>query len=273
MADVDNDGDADVLSGTAWYENTDGQGSFGRAKRITGASEGIVYAVDIDGDHDMDMLSASCRWVPTVSKVTWYEDADGEETFGEPQSIASKTYETSVWPMFTFCAQRVYTADLDGDGDADVLVESVSGAETGGRMAWHENTDGVGGFGEQQVIATGSSFDAADVDGDGDVDILSSYVNDYYHDGVSVHIAWYEQLPGDAGDANLDNQFDQTDITAVLGAGKYRTGEPATWQEGDWNHDGVFDQLDIIAALQTGSYLQGPYAARAADSVFADSGT
>jgi hypothetical protein len=65
-----------------------------------------------------------------------------------------------------------------------------------------------------------------------------------------------------AGDANEDRQFDQRDIVAVLQAGKYRTGQPATWSEGDWNGDGVFDQFDIVASLQTGNYLQGPYAAR-----------
>ena len=58
------------------------------------------------------------------------------------------------------------------------------------------------------------------------------------------------------------------DITAVLGAGKYRTGEAAEWRQGDWDGDGAFDQLDIVAALQTGNYLQGPYVA--VDAVFSE---
>ena len=37
------------------------------------------------------------------------------------------------------------------------------------------------------------------------------------------------------GDANRDFSFDQLDIVQVLQAGKYLTGQPATWGEGDWN--------------------------------------
>lgn len=78
--------------------------------------------------------------------------------------------------------------------------------------------------------------------------------------------------PLQAGDANQDYQFDQRDIVMVLGAGKYLTGQPATWGEGDWNTapggrqgrppvgDGLFSQRDIVAAQQSGLYLTGPYA-------------
>ena len=55
-------------------------------------------------------------------------------------------------------------------------------------------------------------------------------------------------------------------------AGKYLTGQPATWGQGDWNGapggspsdppagNGLFDQTDIIAALAGGHYMTGPYA-------------
>ena len=80
---------------------------------------------------------------------------------------------------------------------------------------------------------------AADLDGDGDVDILSSAVDNT--------LGWYENSTFQvAGDANLDCQFDQLDLVQVLQAGKYLTGETATSEEGDWNGDRVFDQLDIV---------------------------
>lgn len=77
-----------------------------------------------------------------------------------------------------------------------------------------------------------------------------------------------------AGDANMDLQFDQLDLVQVQIAAKYLTGEPATWGEGDWEGapggsvgnppqgNGFFDQLDIIAALASGTYLTGPYGAQ-----------
>jgi hypothetical protein len=77
-------------------------------------------------------------------------------------------------------------------------------------------------------------------------------------------IGWEE---AHAGDVNLDRQFDTLDIVAVLQAGKYRSGEIASWADGDWNDDFVFDQRDIVAALTTGAYLTGPYAAIAAPPI------
>ncbi len=76
-----------------------------------------------------------------------------------------------------------------------------------------------------------------------------------------------------AGDADHDLDFDQLDIVKVMLAGKYLSGEVATWGEGDWNGapggwadspppgDGMFDQLDIVAALKGNNYLRGAYAA------------
>jgi hypothetical protein len=80
-----------------------------------------------------------------------------------------------------------------------------------------------------------------------------------------------------AGDANMDYEFNQLDLVQVQIAAKYLSGQSATWGEGDWDGapggsagsppqgNGFFDQLDIIAALAAGTYLQGPYGAVAAD--------
>lgn len=75
-----------------------------------------------------------------------------------------------------------------------------------------------------------------------------------------------------AGDANQDLEFNFDDILMVLAAGKFETGQPATWSEGDWNGapggspgnpplgDGVFNFNDILAALGPGPFETGPYA-------------
>jgi hypothetical protein len=67
-------------------------------------------------------------------------------------------------------------------------------------------------------------------------------------------IGWEEAL---AGDANLDRQFDSSDLLEVFRAGKYETGEFAGWSEGDWNDNALFESGDLIEALQTGTYEQG----------------
>ena len=63
-------------------------------------------------------------------------------------------------------------------------------------------------------------------------------------------------LTSTPGDANHDGRFDQFDLIAVLNAGKFLSGQPATWEEGDWNVDGVFDSLDIALAQQTDCYVR-----------------
>ncbi|QSE98791.1 FG-GAP-like repeat-containing protein [Fulvivirga lutea] len=163
-ADLDGDGDLDVLSASqnngliAWYEN-DGSGSFGTTQTITTAVFGAisVYAADLDGDGDLDVLSAA----EGGGFIAWHEN-DGSGTFGAMQTI------TNGAPT----ASSVYAADLDGDGDLDVL----SASEANG-IAWYEN-DGSGSFGALQTITTeasgAKSVYAADLDGDGDLDVLSA---------------------------------------------------------------------------------------------------
>jgi hypothetical protein len=92
----------------AWYEN-DGQQHF-TSHTITNSANDArsVYATDMDGDGDMDVLSAS--WYD--NKIAWYEN-DGQQNF-TPHTITT----------LADGAQSVYAADVDGDGDMDVLSAS-----------------------------------------------------------------------------------------------------------------------------------------------------
>ena len=67
-----------------------------------------VYAVDVDGDGDMDVLSASSY----DDKIAWYEN-NGSGSFTE-HTITTSADE----------ARSVHAADVDGDGDMDVLSAS-----------------------------------------------------------------------------------------------------------------------------------------------------
>ena len=181
--DLDGDGDMDVLSASvlddkiAWYENTDGQGTFSSQKTITTQADGAfsVYAADLDGDGDMDVLSASNN----DDKIAWYENTDGRGNFSTQKVISTQADS----------AKSVYAADLDGDGDIDVL----SASQNDNKVAWYENTDGNGTFSTQKVISTQTdklkTVYAADLDGDGDMDVLSASAND-------DKIAWYENTDG-----------------------------------------------------------------------------
>jgi hypothetical protein len=190
-ADLDRDGDPDLLSGSAsdsmvaWFENQGG-GTFGPKQVISTAVDWVqcVYAKDLDGDGDLDVLSAS----QLDDKIAWYENLDSRGTFGDQQVV---TLEANL-------AKAVVAADIDGDGDEDIL----SAAGYGDKVSWYENTDGLGTFGPELVIRANAigalSVCTADFDGDGDLDVLSA---SFYDDTV----AWNrnEGIPLEP-DAELD---------------------------------------------------------------------
>ena len=109
------------------------------------------------------MLSASAN----DNTIAWYENRDGRGSFGPRHTI--------TWGANN--AQAVYAADLDRDGDTDVLSASWEWGSI--KIAWYENTDGRGNFGLQRIISPPSraelwSVYAADLDGDSDMDVLSA---------------------------------------------------------------------------------------------------
>jgi hypothetical protein len=72
---------------------------------------------------------------------------------------------------------------------------------------------------------------------------------------------WIEDLMKTTfGDANLDGEFNSSDLVQVLQAGEYADDVPGNsgWADGDFGGDGESDSDDLVLALQTGAYEQGP---------------
>jgi hypothetical protein len=62
------------------------------------------------------------------------------------------------------------------------------------------------------------------------------------------------------GDANLDGEFNSSDMTQVFAAGKYESDNYANWSHGDWDGDGLFDSSDMVTAFVDAGYEKGPRA-------------
>ena len=111
----------------------------------------VVFATDLDGDGDTDVLIASVL----DSTIAWYEN-DGSENF-------------TRYPMSeeAFSAISVFAADVNDDGDMDVLSASLND----NTIAWYAN-DGSQNFTPSRDHHDGRwgshSVFAADLDGDGD---------------------------------------------------------------------------------------------------------
>ena len=69
---------------------------------------------------------------------------------------------------------------------------------------------------------------------------------------------WVEVLKNTwIGDANLDDEFNSSDMVEVFVQGKYETGETVTWAEGDWDGNTKFQSGDMVAAFVGGGYEKG----------------
>ena len=88
---------------------------------ITTSADGAysVFAIDVDGDGDIDVLSAS----RDDETIAWYEN-DGKQGF-----------TTHVITTAAIDTVSVFAIDVDGDGDIDVLSASISDD----KIAWYEN--------------------------------------------------------------------------------------------------------------------------------------
>jgi hypothetical protein len=209
----------DILSASfnddtiAWYENDGNVNPTWTAADIATSADGAisVFAADMDGDGDMDILSASYG----DNTIAWYEN-DGN---------ANPTWTAADIATSANRARSVFAADMDGDGDMDILSASYNDDT----IAWYENDGNANPTWTAADIATSAdgaiSVFAADMDGDGDMDILSA-------SAVDNTIAWYEtalaftltsSTPATASntvslDSNITLTFDSPVKTSTLNA-------------------------------------------------------
>lgn len=130
VADLDNDGDIDVFTQTnspqgtvlAWFENSDGLGTFGLSSPI-GSSASIIGAqniTDLDGDGDLDVV-----WSGAATSLYW-----ARNELGVP---------LPDWPTLEGALAGSGPAPLlQGDGDltpGSVITLSLSGALPGSMTA------------------------------------------------------------------------------------------------------------------------------------------
>ncbi len=137
-----------------------------------------VYAADIDGDGDNDLLACA----NLGDEVTWWENVDGDGT-----NWSAHPVNTSIDGP-----QSVTAADIDNDGDMDVIAAAATGDQV---VCWLNMTGSGTGWIERVVDGSfngASSVEVADIDGDGDLDIAGVA----YDAGL---VSWWENVNGTGG--------------------------------------------------------------------------
>ena len=174
-ADVDGDGDLDLLaanagSNTVSVRLNDGTGMF--TAPVTGAVVSVgnapygLAAADVDGDGDLDLLTANVS-----SNTVSVRLNNGAGVFAAPATGA----EVSVGNTASNGAYDVTAADVDGDGDLDLLTANTTNNSVSVRL-----NNGTGTFAGGQEVAVGLNagrLTVGDVDGDGDLDLLTANLN------------------------------------------------------------------------------------------------
>jgi hypothetical protein len=169
-ADVDGDGDDDVLgvtsSATVVLLQNNGSGFFADVTAPSGlmvaANRAVAVSVgDIDGDGDVDVFVSATA---SSSVLLWN---NGIGVFTDVTATALRPDVAGAFGASTMM-------DVDGDGDLDVFVPMTAGNRLyvnagNGTLVESGSSSGVVSYTGGGIVR-GSA--AADVDGDGDVDVL-----------------------------------------------------------------------------------------------------
>ncbi|MCD4774664.1 MAG: T9SS type A sorting domain-containing protein, partial [Candidatus Aegiribacteria sp.] len=168
-ADIDNNDTLEVVAPStvtphqiAWWESSTTPPDSMWEKHVVSSSSKDgweLFPVDLDQDGDMDILSA-CRH--SSAGLQFWENIDGVGT----------DWELTRINYILDDARSVHAADMDGDGDLDVVACGTFHIY----LSWFENLDDTCGTWEEHLLATNldqnRGVHASDLTDDGFVDIL-----------------------------------------------------------------------------------------------------
>lgn len=173
-ADVDRDGDIDIITGGRWFEN-DGKGGGWKEHVLDGAAP--TYAkiefADINGDNRRDIIITPSETHAAFKErgaVAWYEQPANPRTDPWPKHVI----DPDMGDMHTLSI-----ADIDGNGTLDIFSGQMHNSDGDKHEVILYLNEGKGLRWTRQVISTAGTHQgfAFDLGGDGDYDLVGVNYN------------------------------------------------------------------------------------------------
>ncbi|MEQ8819871.1 MAG: VCBS repeat-containing protein [Sumerlaeia bacterium] len=191
VGDLDMDGDLDIIGiserdrnadaggEVLSFENTAGDGSAWTGRFVTpdGSNDDarVAKLADFDGDGDLDVMSSADYGAFFVRNMTNHRSALFYFDYDYDGYVVT-TLEPTTNSLPVSLPSSLACADLDKDGDTDLIVPQKSGDTTS--LYWYENVGAGTPLVPNNIDGTTSavlSVAAGDADRDGDSDIFASH--------------------------------------------------------------------------------------------------
>jgi len=233
------------IDGRVEYWVGSGGGAFGHSVAASGLDSPTALALgDLDGDGDDDIVVGQYNNIPLPFEP-WFHPEAAEILWLRNPRVGGGGWTTFAISYLNLAGVRaVALADLDRDGDLDIVEAAAGGVGAG--LAWHEN-DGTPADTEwvPHSVTAGGELEMpqavvpADVDRDGDLDLVTADVTGdavlwFENDGVpsdywaSHAIGTLDRAGGVAvGDIDRDGAVD----VAAVGPGVGPGGQEVKWYE------------------------------------------
>lgn len=199
-ADLDLDGDLDLVAASGdgsrsgkvyWYEHPGNDPRGGKWRRHQASRYEMNYGAlqidDVDQDGRPDILVTEAHLTP--GKMMWFKNPQPSRGGWRRFVIGTQTFP-----------HEALSLDIDGDGHKEYWVGDAShdrsggfGHRNGGIVYFHMTDDPTRPWTKIRVAAApevGRQCRAVDIDGDGDLDIVSTA--DHFQDKHTISVVWWE---------------------------------------------------------------------------------
>ncbi|WP_257387797.1 putative Ig domain-containing protein, partial [Tahibacter caeni] len=285
LADIDGDGQAEVLADSRVFSNT---GTLKWSDGVAGSSRSIPVAVDLDGNGTQEVLmgkrvlnaDGTLRWTLTHAAVDYYgfvrwgvgqldADAAPELVAATNNAVFVLDHDGTTKPGFPITfpgevnASYPALADVDGDGKADIVVATnttLRALRADGSQIWETISD------DGSSLATPSAFD---FDGDNRAEVVfAGHSSVRIFDGRTgaerlkhpiQSSTWVENatIADVDGDGHADIVYgDDVAVTAIREAQNRWVGTRSLWNQHAYTVSGI-TEAGRVPATPAASWLAG----------------